>query len=528
MASIPLAINPPAQPQGPIQQAQGALSVQALINQDALQKQAQQANVVQQQQRQQELQQQQIATQEQQMQFDDTQKFNKAFRDAGGDWNKAIDLATQYGASGQFITKAQLARTDMLTKASALTKDQLSNELQKQNELGVSAQKVLDAPDDQKDLIYAQERNQHLLSGAYQSTDIPDKRPPDLQLEQLALHSKSNQDLLKEAQDLQKSKADTAEAQAKATISQQEAQMTPEQRARLKLLGEPTALEMSDWLTKNPGKGPADYMKYKATLVPQFNFNLQGGPGGGLSDPALDQAANRYLTTGQLPAMGMGAAGAQARKAIMNRAGQLDPNGVISANEAVQKANTISLSNIQKQFDSVNAFENTAIKNLDRLVVNGQQIPDLGARFANVPVRMIDEKMIGTPAMARFKADLLTAQNESAKVLNSANATGVLSDSARREAQEILSGNLPFPAMVAAVNELKNDMGNRHQAYQDQIADIQGRLRQQPGTQTPAAPSPATAAPTGGHIIQLNGKRYQYSGNGDTADIKNYKELPAK
>src|SRR5262249_26588542 len=33
--------------------------------------------------------------------------------------------------------------------------------------------------------------------------------------------------------------------------------------------------ELPDWLAKNPGKGPADFMKYKATLVPQFNFNLQ-------------------------------------------------------------------------------------------------------------------------------------------------------------------------------------------------------------------------------------------------------------
>ncbi len=36
--------------------------------------------------------------------------------------------------------------------------------------------------------------------------------------------------------------------------------------------------------------------------------------------------------------------------------------------------------------------------------------------------------------------------------------------------------------------------------------------------------SPATSS--GGHVIQLNGKKYQYSGSGDTADLKNYTELP--
>ena len=40
--------------------------------------------------------------------------------------------------------------------------------------------------------------------------------------------------------------------------------------------------ELQDWMQKNPGKGPADFLKYKSTMVPQFNFNLQqGGVGGG-------------------------------------------------------------------------------------------------------------------------------------------------------------------------------------------------------------------------------------------------------
>jgi len=30
---------------------------------------------------------------------------------------------------------------------------------------------------------------------------------------------------------------------------------------------------------------------------------------------------------------------------------------------------------------------------------------------------------------------------------------------------------------------------------------------------------------SGGHIIRLNGKRYQYNGTGDTADIRNYTEI---
>jgi hypothetical protein len=246
--------------------------------------------------------------------------------------------------------------------------------------------------------------------------------------------------------------------------------------------------EANAWLKKNPGKDLSDYAKYKATLVPAFNFNLQSGTGigqssadvakrFGMSPVALDQAAEKYWTTGQLPPIGRGASGPALNKALMNRAAELHPNGSLAANSAEYKANSESLKKFQSQFDAVNAFENTAEKNIDRLLVTAKTIPDLGSRFANTPIRMISEKMIGTEAMARFKADLLTAQNEAAKVLNSANMTGVLSDSARHELQELANGNLSYGALKGAFEEIKNDMGNRKASYQEQIADIKGRLR---------------------------------------------------
>lgn len=40
------------------------------------------------------------------------------------------------------------------------------------------------------------------------------------------------------------------------------------------------AQEASDWMSKNPGKGLAEFMKYKSTLVPAFNINMQKNDGG--------------------------------------------------------------------------------------------------------------------------------------------------------------------------------------------------------------------------------------------------------
>jgi hypothetical protein len=189
---------------------------------------------------------------------------------------------------------------------------------------------------------------------------------------------------------------------------------------------------------------------------------------------ALDQQAELYAQTHEMPPALTRSPGTVA--AIIKRAAELHPEQNLAMNQAEYKANQAALTNVQKTFDMVTSFENTAIKNLDQVIKAGQKIPDLGARFANIPVRSIDSKVLGTPEMARFRAALLTAKNEAARVLTTANASGVLSDEARREASDVLDGNLPFPAMVAAIGQLKTDFANRHSSYQQQIADIKSRI----------------------------------------------------
>lgn len=256
---------------------------------------------------------------------------------------------------------------------------------------------------------------------------------------------------------------------------------------------DPVRQQQLDSFMANPPKGykatPLEFMRYEKSITPAINNYYQNQQANKMSDPALDNAAEKYWTSGTLPAGGRGPAVMAQNQKIMNRAAELHPGESITEGSAAFKANQASLTKLQTQFDSVDAFEKTATKNIDRLLQTAKDIPDLGTRFMNVPARMISSDMIGTVAMAKFKADLLTAQNEAAKVLNSANASGVLSDSARHELQEMAGGNLPLPAMTAAFNELKNDMGNRHDAYQQQINDIKGRMKTTSHSGTSGAPT---------------------------------------
>ena len=271
--------------------------------------------------------------------------------------------------------------------------------------------------------------------------------------------------------------------------------------------------EARSWLQLHPGSTLSDYEKYKATLVPAFNFNLQQGTP--LTQTALDMQAEKYFSTGQLPPIGRGTAGAVQNRKIINRAAELHPGESLAAGSAEYAANKKSLENITNLFNSVSAFENTAIKNLDQVAITGAKVPELGARFLNTPVRAISSNVLGTPEMAQFRTALLTAQTEAARVLNTANASGVLSDEARKEAQKVLDGNLPYKSMVASINQLKTDFANRHQSYADQIAAIKGRLGGQAAPETPTTPAAkAFIVPQGapappkedGHKLKMNGQ----------------------
>jgi hypothetical protein len=162
----------------------------------------------------------------------------------------------------------------------------------------------------------------------------------------------------------------------------------------------------------------------------------------------------------------------------------------------------------------VQAFEGTASRNIDLLQQTAAKIPDLGTRFANVPVRLLNSKMLGTENMAAFNTALNTAQTEAAKVLNSSNASGVLSDSARHELQQIIDGNMPYKSMVASLNTLKQDMANRTTSYQAQIGDIQHRISGAGSTpSTNAAPTAGQPAP-GATKKFPNGKTGVWDGKG--------------
>jgi hypothetical protein len=224
------------------------------------------------------------------------------------------------------------------------------------------------------------------------------------------------------------------------------------------------------------GAGPTSALAAGGHAAVPPRTSMVGGRFG-LSSAALDQAAEKYFSTGQLPPGTRGAPGLIQNRAIMNRAAELHPQGNLAANTAEFKANAASLAKLQTNYDQVTSFENTARKNMDLAEQLANDIPDLGLRFANIPLRAINANMIGTEAMAKFNTAMQTSQTEAARVLNNAQASGILTDTARNELRQIQDGSLPVGSLKGVFNVLRQDMANRNQSYAEQIADIKRRMQ---------------------------------------------------
>jgi hypothetical protein len=181
-----------------------------------------------------------------------------------------------------------------------------------------------------------------------------------------------------------------------------------------------------------------------------------------------------------------------------NAIGQIAPSSAdaLAAKGGVQ-ADIASLKKMQTNFDNVTAFENTAGKNLDTFLKTAKGVIDSGSPLINSPLRSVSDRMAGSDKQAAFNAARATALTEISKVLNSSNASGVLSDSARHEVGELIGPNATLKQVYAAANILKQDMANRRTSYQDQINEIKGRMSGHP------------SQPSGGDFIVQNGHKYR-------------------
>lgn len=266
-------------------------------------------------------------------------------------------------------------------------------------------------------------------------------------------------------------------------------------------------------LDKGVEKDAATFASWKAKQSPMGLVlgNQLGAAGPGT---ALDQAAERYATTGTLPAGFSRSPGTMTK--IMQRAAELHPDDNIAGNSAVFAANKKALGSLQDQFSKVSAFENTAGKNLDVFLKQAGKVIDSGSPWINNPLRSVDAKALGDTDQVAFNTARTTALTEIAKVLNSPTGAGVLSDSARHEVEGLIGADATLKQIVSAANILKQDMANRHESYAQEIGNLQKAVGgkgagSQSAAQQPTGHKAGDTVMQGGHkfkvtAVDANGK----------------------
>jgi hypothetical protein len=202
---------------------------------------------------------------------------------------------------------------------------------------------------------------------------------------------------------------------------------------------------------------------------------------------------------------------------VANRMAQMGGENTpdLAGNKAGYGADTASLKKLQGQADAIDAFEKTALQNLDQFLNTAHSVVDTGSPLFNAPARRFMQSVAGDPKMAQFNAARQVAVQEISKVLGGS-LGGVVSDSARHEASGLLTPDASLAQIEAAAQILKQDMHNRKTAMQEQITAVRGRAGGHGGGTPPTAPPPAgpgPSAPSGRPRRTVNGETREWDGN---------------
>ena len=460
----------------------------------------------------------QLELQQQQLNMQQQQAVMRAFANSGGDMDKALqEISTtaplQYMAlRGQQIN-LQKAYDE---HAEAVRKDALY-----QNDMaGRDAQYVLDQKPEVRPYAYLTKRPGWIQKNPALEQQLPPTWNDSLEpvLQGIVARSQSVKDQAATQQTLQQTAASKAQTQ-KTTLDTQRERLS---QASAQLAASPpadaneyakavsefdpqTALTIFKAVPASqydPKTSPALLSKLGLTSEQQVttaqaaateaerarhnkvmeNLQQQVLTGGVLSPEATQMAAQLFAQTGIMVPLGNGPNAARNRDNILNAAAQNQPGANIAANRATYGADKASLQRLVGQRDAVAAFENTASKNLDQFLNLAKGMIDSGSPLINRPLREIGANVFGSDQLA-VNAARQVAVNEIAKVTGNPNLTGSLTDSARKEVEAYLPQNATLAQTYKVAQVLRQDMKNRHDEMNRQIAEIQGRM----GGQQPAA-----------------------------------------
>jgi len=241
-----------------------------------------------------------------------------------------------------------------------------------------------------------------------------------------------------------------------------------------------------------------------------------------LTSNAIDLAATELLKTGKMPSLGFG--GAQARVQVLNRAGEMaaqvgGPQEAI-AQQSIYRATQDELKKITVQQGPIQAYESTAIKQMDMVLAQSAKVDRSSIPLINKAILAGETKIQGDPEATRLLNAVMTASTEYAKVMSGGTGSAAASsDAARKEAQTIMNAMMTKEQLEGVVAQEKQSMRNRIAAFEETKAQLEQFLATS-GTRGGAPPRGEDTGPkegdkatskSGRPIVFKNGQ-WEYAG----------------
>ncbi len=255
----------------------------------------------------------------------------------------------------------------------------------------------------------------------------------------------------------------------------------------------------------------------------KLGARLLGGRGGGGAPqaPATVETAQPWeiamatdhgkIGPGALVPLGRDLA---AKKRILTLSAIINGTGGVAGSAAQFHADKASLAEGQKQADVTDVSEGKALADIDILVKQAKPLMDSGSPFLNAPLRKLQEHS-GDPQVAAYLTARVAASAQINKVINS----GTLTESARKEADELLNSDATLPQLMAKLEVLKQDMARSRDAMHQRVTDVHGRMSGKPAAAAPHGSASASRTVVRKQINRQMGKtRLTYS-DGTTEDV---------
>ena len=223
--------------------------------------------------------------------------------------------------------------------------------------------------------------------------------------------------------------------------------------------------------------------------------------GGVLSGAALELAAQGYLMDRRFPTnLGRGKQGAMNTIKIMERAAALASEYGMNAeetaiNQIAGRAKSLALANIVKDLAAIRPYNAMLEKNGDIAISLAEKAISTNTKLANRPINWLKQNASDNPDVAEFLAQARIVTTEAARVLNNPRLVGQLTDSARREMEAILNGDMPLESFTRVVRRLQSDGKNRVDAMVAERDSLKQSIRRPNAAGQSTAPAAAMNIP---------------------------------